>query len=93
MDYLDWKYMDLKKECAKRNLGGGGKAKDLINKLVACDNDMQQPKIQADEPPKKQPELSPESPNPDNPNFDMAGRWRRRPIGFISWEDEALKEG
>ena len=36
---------------------------------------------------------APESPNPDNPNYDMAGRWRRRLPGFISWEDEANKEG
>jgi hypothetical protein len=53
---------------------------------------MEQPKLQADEPKKKHPELNPASPDPDNPNYDIAGRWRRRPIGFISWEDEALKE-
>ena len=92
MDYLDWKYVDLKKECAKRNLGGGGKRDELIDKLVAHDNGMEQPKLEADEPKQKHPDLLPASPDPDNPNYDIAGRWRRRPMDFISWEDEALKE-
>ena len=92
MDYLDWKYVELKQECAKRKLGGGGKRDELINKLVAFDNGMAQPKLQADEPKKKHPELLPGSPDPDNPNYDIAGRWRRRPFDFVSWEDEDRKE-
>jgi hypothetical protein len=92
MDYSDWKYMDIKKECAKRELGGRGKKDDLIAKLVAHDNGEEQPTIQPEPPKPKPPKVSPESPNPDNENYDMAGRWRRRPPDFISWEDEALKK-
>jgi hypothetical protein len=92
VDYLNWKYMDLKKECARRELGGKGTAKELIDKLVAADNDMDPPQIKADEPKPKHPELSPESPDPDNPNYDIAGRWRRRPSDFVSWEVEDAKE-
>ena len=92
MDYLDWKYMDLKKECAKRKLGGKGTKEELINKLVADDNDMEPPVIKADEPKPKHPELKPESPDPDNPNYDIAGRWRRRSADFVSWEVEDAKE-
>ena len=96
MAYIDMDYRALKTECAKRGLGGAGKKDELINKLVAADNDMQQ------EPPpppkKKQPKLKPTDFNPDNPNYDMAGRWIRRqgnirPDGAIcegGWSDDCV---
>jgi hypothetical protein len=90
MDYLDWKYMDLKKECAKRGIGGRDKRDVLIHKLIADDSGCDPARESKPEPPEIKRE--PPKPNPDNPNYDENGRWRRRPPGFISWEDEALKE-
>jgi hypothetical protein len=89
VDYSDWKYMDLKKECARRNLGGRDKRDVLIAKLIAADEGVKTPEVEPNIP---QTEFKPDSPNPRNPNYDMSGRWRRRPPGFVSWEDEALKE-
>ena len=86
-------YRALKTECAKRSLGGAGKKEELINKLVADDNDMEQPVIET-RVKVKQPKLRPTDPDPDHPgypNWDMAGRWIRRPTGFTSWEDEFKK--
>jgi hypothetical protein len=65
-DYKEWLYSDLKAECAKRELGGKGSKDDLIDKLVADDL-----RITGSG-------LKPTDPNPENPNWDMAGRWIRR---------------
>jgi hypothetical protein len=35
----------------------------------------------------------PDPNNPGWPNYDMAGRWIRRPVGFESWEEEYKKKG
>lgn len=90
MDYLNAKYSELKTECARLGLGGGGKRDDLINKLVAHERGMEQPEVTADKPlPKvKNPKIKPTDPNPENHNFDMAGRWRRRLKGWLGWDDD-----
>jgi hypothetical protein len=96
MLYTEMDYRDLKTECAKRGLGGAGKKNELIDKLVADDNDMEPPIITEAKPKKKQPKLRPTDPDPEHPgwpNWDMAGRWIRRPIGFNSWEEEYTKQG
>jgi hypothetical protein len=87
MDYPNAKYMELKTECAKRGLGGGGKRNELIDKLVADDLGIEAPVVEEDKPPVKlnNPKLKPNDANPDNPNYDIAGRWRRRLKGWLAW--------
>lgn len=65
-DYKEWLYTDLKKECASRGLSGKGSKDILVDRLV--EHDLQ----------KQGSTLKSTDPNPDNPNWDMAGRWIRR---------------
>jgi hypothetical protein len=81
MDYVDMDYRALKKECAARNLGGAGKKHELVDKLLADDNDEPLPEV---DPPRKESVFS---------NWDENGKWVRRPKDFISWEEEKRKAG
>jgi hypothetical protein len=99
MDYATWDYPALKKEAAIRGLGGRDKKVNLIAKLEHSDSKpvgfVPGPKLEAvpDVPkvPKVPREVKDTDPDPDHPgfpNWDMRGRWRRRPHGFTSWEEE-----
>jgi hypothetical protein len=86
MDYINAPYMELKKECARLQLGGGGNREDLVNKLVAWERGLDAPEVEADKPkPKLDKNLNPTDPDPTNINYDIAGRWRRRKKGWLSW--------
>jgi hypothetical protein len=89
--YIDWTYMDLKIEAARRGLGGKGTKHDLINKLVNADLGSAQPDPAPAPPDPKYTGLKATDPNPDNPNYDLAGRWiRRQPQ---RWVDRAVQKG
>ena len=76
-EYKDWSYKELRAECAKRELGGKGSADALIEKLV--NDDLGHEPEKTEKPDKsKYAGLKATDPNPDNPNYDMAGRWIRR---------------
>jgi hypothetical protein len=83
-NYDSYTYVALKQECARRNLGGSGKAKTLIERLTADDNNEQPPAQPA-------PQTDPAPKQPTFANYDQNGNWVRRPKGFISWHDEETK--
>ena len=75
-DYLDYTFKELRAECKARGLKAGGSKDVLVDRLM--DNDSGA-------------DVNPEipcstDPDPENPNFDLAGRWRRRPDNFIEWD-------
>jgi hypothetical protein len=78
VDYTELSYRELKTECAKRGLGGGGKGIELLAKLNRDDSG---------EPSLAGPEVAtPDNdPDPTNPNYLKDGRWRRRPKGWLNW--------
>jgi len=98
MNYLNFTYPQLKKECAARNLGGAGKGPELIAKLVAADlvHQSEFKPVPLETAP-QMPEITPEQDPPRKPkifsNWDEDGKWIRRPKGFISWEEEERKAG
>lgn len=79
MEYKEMPYHELKKLCSERGISAIGKKEILVNRLVADDYELEVPK---DETPKvdksKYKGMKPTDPNPDNPNYDLAGRWIRR---------------
>ena len=107
MDYSEVPYRELKKECAKRGLGGAGKRLELVSKLKDHDADQlkstrqplvaeKPPVMRTDTPPAQPPSWGEPEPDakPKRPvfaNYDENGRWVRRPKGFISWAEEERK--
>lgn len=76
MLYTEMSYRDLQSECKERGINGKGSIPELIDRLT--NDDLGNPpelKKKAKKVPKG---LKPTDPNPDNPNWDMAGRWIRR---------------
>ena len=76
MDFAELSYPQLKQECARRGLGGSGKAPVLLERLL---NDSPNP------------QQDPDRGKPTFSNYDKDGNWIRRPKGFVSWEDEEKK--
>ena len=88
--YHEWTYIQLKKECSKRGLGGGGKRDELLSKLVADDRGEVAPRTELDRQIANGAKAT--DPNPDNLNYDLAGRWRRRPSGFVCWNPDGTAD-
>ena len=83
MNYANFTYPQLKKECARLRLGGAGNRATLTGRLEAYAKEM--------EGYNPEPEATPEPPEPTFSNWDADGKWIRRPKGFISWADESHK--
>jgi hypothetical protein len=82
MDFSTLSYPQLKAECAKRGLGGAGTRVELLTRLAEDDPGW-------DYDPPSEPDAKPQP--PPFSNWDEAGRWVRRPKGFVSWADEKRK--
>ena len=97
--YSDWKYPKLKKECNTRGLSMTGKKHQLVSRLYAYDLDFDQ-ETEAPPPKVKKPKkvknqrtqaIDDTAPDPNNLNWDLAGRWRRRPKGWVAWDENTGK--
>ena len=76
MNYSELSFQALRDECKERGLKAGGGANALIDRLT--DNDLgHAPEVDA-KPKQTTAGLKAGDPNPNNPNYDMAGRWLRR---------------
>jgi hypothetical protein len=102
MIYAEMHYRDLKVLCAERGLGGAGTKDKLLEKLLKDDAGIEPEPFQkvdrAGRP--MEDKFSLNDLNPDNPNYDMAGRWIRRrgdirPDGAVcagGWSDAHVIE-
>ena len=90
-DYSDWKYPALKKEANARGLSMAGKADEIRARLSG--SDASPPTEPAPvvvktktEPVRAKRRIDPQTaPDPENHNYDLAGRWRRRVRGWMGW--------
>ena len=92
-DYSNWKYPALKKEANARGLSMTGKASELRERLLGSDAsdpaDAPAPVAAVAKPAKKKRRTDPTTaPDPENHNYDLAGRWRRRVIGWLGWDSK-----
>jgi hypothetical protein len=101
MNYDEITYVQLKRLCKQRGLGGSGTRKELLAKLEiydtenppADDQDTKTEFIAVDRAGRplvkhipKNAKLS--DPDPTNLNYDLGGKWRRRPPNFEAWAED-----
>ena len=95
--YDDLRYLQLKTLCAKRGLGGKGTRPELLSKLALYDQEVKgvhaeeefvavdragRPLVKRIPPGKKLTD-----PDPQNMNYDLGGKWRRRSPKWIGWDE------
>ena len=108
MNYNEITYVQLKRLCKQRGLGGSGTRKELLAKLAIYDAenpatedaDSKTELVAVDRAGRplvkhipKNAKLS--DPDPNNLNYDLSGKWRRRPPNFEAWAEDGtavLKE-
>ena len=76
MNYSELSFQDLRDTCKERGLKAGGNTNTLISRLTNHDLG-HAPEVET-KPKKNTAGLTAVDPNPNNPNYDMAGRWIRR---------------
>lgn len=85
--YVEMTYPELKKLAAERGIKAVGDKNHLVDSLTALDLGLELPEAPRKKDAKQKGDpryegLKPSDPNPDNPNWDMAGRWIRRRKGW-----------
>jgi hypothetical protein len=96
--YEHLKYVELKRLCAARGLGGQGTRPELEAKLAEYDEEARDVTVEGEfvavdrrgQPLiKKIPAgMTITDPDPNNLNYDLGGKWRRRPPNFVAWNDD-----
>ena len=96
--YDQLKYVELKRLCSKRGLGGAGTRPELEAKLALYDAESKEAVaegefVAVDRAGRPLVKKIPEGkqitdPDPNNLNYDIGGKWRRRPPNFVAWNDD-----
>ena len=78
MNYAETSFKELREELKSRGLKAGGSRDALVDRLT--NDDLGHAPTKKDLPAAEQATdgLKATDPNPNNPNYDMAGRWIRR---------------
>lgn len=84
-EYEGMSYKEIRAECKEKNINAKGSRDELIDRLTEA-RIAEKSGIEKAEGAK--PAQKATDPDPENPNFDMAGRWRRRPMGFLHWRED-----
>ena len=100
--YDNLKYVELNRLCAKRGLGGAGTRPELEARLAEYDAETKDVDIEAELVAvdragrplvKRIPNGSTiTDPDPKNLNYDLGGKWRRRPPKFVAWNDDGTAQ-
>lgn len=104
--YEHLKYVELKRLCAKRGLGGAGTRPELEARLAIYDGETTDAVAESEDKEEfvavdragnplvkaipKGKQLT--DPDPNNLNYDLGGKWRRRPPNFIAWNDDGTAQ-